>query len=137
MDCLINKRENMKKNIVSTDKAPAAIGPYSQGVKAGGFLFLSGQIPLVPESGEMVAGGIEEQTKQVMLNMEAILKSQGLGLDHVVKTTIFLTDLTQFVAVNDIYGSFFQANPPARSTIQVAALPKGALVEIEAVILLD
>ncbi|MBU2514254.1 RidA family protein [bacterium] len=127
----------MKKNIVSTDKAPAAIGPYSQGVKAGGFLFLSGQIPLVPESGEMVAGGIEEQTKQVMLNMEAILKSQGLGLDHVVKTTIFLTDLTQFVAVNDIYGSFFQANPPARSTIQVAALPKGALVEIEAVILLD
>jgi 2-iminobutanoate/2-iminopropanoate deaminase len=119
------------KEIISTDKAPKAIGPYSQAVKAGGFLFLSGQIPLDPATGEFVAGGIREQTERVMVNIAAVLAEAGVGFDAVVKTTIFLTDLANFGVVNEVYGSRFSAAPPARSTVEVKGLPRGALVEIE------
>ncbi|CAG0956707.1 RidA family protein [Geobacter sp.] len=119
------------KEIVSTDKAPKAIGPYSQAVKAGGFLFLSGQIPLDPATGEFVAGEIREQTERVLENIAAVLAEAGVGFDAVVKTTIFLTDLANFGAVNEVYGSRFSAAPPARSTVEVKGLPRGALVEIE------
>ncbi len=123
----------MKKTVLNSDKAPAAIGPYSQGIEVNGFIFLSGQIPLKPEDGEMVTGGIEEQTKRVMENIKAVLQSHDLTLENVIKTTIFMTDLAQFAVVNEIYGSYFQSTPPARSTIQVAALPKGAQIEIETI----
>ncbi|WP_429885821.1 RidA family protein [Geoalkalibacter halelectricus] len=116
---------------IETDQAPAAIGPYSQGIRAGDFVFFSGQIPLDAQSGEMVAGGIREQTEQVMANMKAALAAAGLGFSDVVKTTIYLTDLGQFGLVNDIYGRFFTDPSPARATVQVAALPRGAAVEIE------
>lgn len=118
---------------VSTDKAPAAIGPYSQAIIAGDTLYCSGQIPLVSESGEMVAGGVEEQTVQVMENLKQVLEAAGFGLDMVVKTTIYLQDLGNFALVNDIYGRYFPGVAPARATVQVAALPKGAQVEIDAV----
>lgn len=121
----------MKK--VETDKAPAAIGPYSQAVQAGGFLFCSGQIPLRPETGEMVAGGIAEQTRQVLTNLSAVLAAAGSDFKSVVKTTIYLADLTDFAVVNDIYAEFCSEPAPARATVQVAALPKGALIEIDAV----
>lgn len=119
------------KEIIATDKAPKAIGPYSQAVKAGGFLFLSGQIPLDPATGEFVHGGIREQTDRVMDNIAAVLAEAGLGFDAVVKTTIYLTDLANFGVVNEVYGSRFSAEPPARSTVEVKGLPRGALVEIE------
>lgn len=118
---------------ISTDKAPAAIGPYSQAVRAGTFLYLSGQIPLDPETGEMVADDAALQTERVMKNLEAVLEAAGLGWGHVVKTTIHLTDLNDFGMVNDIYAGFLQEPFPARATVQAAALPKGARVEIEAV----
>lgn len=121
------------KTTVETSGAPAAIGPYSQGVKANGFLFISGQVPLEPETGQIKAVDIVGQTRQVMENLQAILNSQGLLMTDVVKTTIFMTDITDFTRVNEVYGSYFQSDPPARSTVQVAALPKGAKVEIEAV----
>jgi 2-iminobutanoate/2-iminopropanoate deaminase len=116
---------------ISTDQAPAAIGPYSQGVKAGGFIYFSGQIPLDPKTGELVAGGIVEQTEQVMRNIAAMLKACDLGFDTVVKTTIFLTDLNNFTQVNEIYGRYFADCKPARATVEVAGLPKGAEIEIE------
>jgi 2-iminobutanoate/2-iminopropanoate deaminase len=116
---------------IATDKAPAAIGPYSQGVRAGNFVFFSGQIPLNPRTGELVEGGIREQTEQVMANMKEALVAAGLTFAQVVKTTIFLTNLADFTLVNDIYGRFFGETPPARATVQVAALPRGAAVEIE------
>lgn len=119
------------KAIVATDKAPKAIGPYSQAVKAGGFLFLSGQIPLDPATGELVHGGVIEQTERVMDNIAAVLAEAGAGFDSIVKTTIFLTDLDNFGVVNDLYGSRFTTAPPARSTVEVKGLPRGALVEIE------
>ena len=121
------------KKIVSTNEAPAAIGPYSQAVRSGRFLFCSGQIPLDPKSGQIVAGDITAQTRRVMDNIAGLLRSQGLTFDHIVKTTIFLTDLGDFQTVNEIYGSYFEQNPPARSTVQVSALPKGANVEIEVI----
>ena len=121
------------KVTVETPNAPAAVGPYSQGIKANGFLFLSGQIPLNPESGAISAVDIVGQTKQVMENLLAVLNSQGLMMSDVVKTTIFMIDLADFGRVNDVYGSYFPSDPPARSTIQVAALPRGAKIEIEAV----
>lgn len=124
------------KTAVSTPDAPAAIGPYSQAIKANGFMFLSGQIPLDPESGQITAVDAVAQTKQVMKNIEAVLTSQGLTFDDVVKTTIFLTNLVDFTRINDVYGAYFKENPPARSTVQVAALPKGAKVEIEVVAVL-
>ena len=119
------------KEIITTDKAPKAIGPYSQAAKAGGLLFLSGQIPLDPATGEFVSGGIREQTERVMDNIAAVLAEAGIGFDAVVKTTIFLTDLANFGVVNEVYGSRFSAAPPARSTVEVKGLPRGALVEIE------
>ncbi|WP_298272563.1 RidA family protein [Geobacter sp.] len=121
------------KQIVATDKAPKAIGPYSQAVKAGGFLFLSGQIPLIPGTGELAEGDIRTQTAQVMANIGGVLAEAGLGFGAIVKTTIFLTDLAHFAAVNEVYGGYFADNPPARSTVEVKGLPRGAMVEIEVV----
>jgi 2-iminobutanoate/2-iminopropanoate deaminase len=121
------------KKIVSTNEAPAAIGPYSQAVRSGRFLFCSGQIPLDPKSGQIVPGEIAAQTRRVLDNIAAVLRAEGLTFDNVIKTTIFLTDLGDFQTVNEIYGSYFKKNPPARSTVQVAALPKNANVEIEIV----
>ena len=125
----------MQRSIVSTPDAPKAIGPYSQAVRTGQLVFLSGQIPLDPKSGEMVGGAdVEAQTRQVMANLGAVLAAAGSGFQHVVKTTIFLTDLNDFTRVNQIYGAAFEGvSPPARATVQVAALPRGAKVEIEAI----
>jgi 2-iminobutanoate/2-iminopropanoate deaminase len=124
---------SLKREIIATQKAPAAIGPYSQGVQIGDLIYTAGQIPLVPGMGKLVEGGIEEQTRQVMENLANILEAAGSSLAHVVKTTIFVTNLGDFAAINRVYGSFFAGDPPARSTVQVAALPMGANVEIEAV----
>lgn len=119
--------------IVNTDQAPAAIGPYSQAVVAQGFVFCSGQIALRPGGQELVGATAAEQMAQVMENLSAVLKAAGSGLDQVVKTTIFLADLADFGAVNDVYGGFFAKDPPARATVEVSRLPRGALVEVEAV----
>jgi 2-iminobutanoate/2-iminopropanoate deaminase len=124
-----------EKHIVSTKEAPAAIGPYSQAVSAGGFVFLSGQIPLDPATGEMVQGDIVAQTERVMKNLGAVLKAAGTSFDRVVRSTIYLVDLGDFAKVNAVYGSCFKEAPPARATVQVAALPKGARVEIDVVAL--
>ena len=121
------------KKIISTSEAPAAIGPYSQAVRSGNFLFCSGQIPLDPKSGQIVSGDIATQTRRVLDNVEAVLKAEGLTFENIVKTTIFLIDLGDFQTVNEIYGSYFKQQPPARSTVQVSALPKGAKVEIEVI----
>jgi 2-iminobutanoate/2-iminopropanoate deaminase len=121
------------KKIISTSDAPAAIGPYSQAIRSGNFIFCSGQIPLDPKSGEMVADDIGAQTRRVLDNISGLLKSEDLSLGDVVKTTIFLTDLGNFQIVNEIYGSYFNNQPPARSTVQVSALPKGAKIEIEVI----
>ena len=124
----------MTHNAVATPSAPAAIGPYSQAVRSGDWLFLSGQIPLDPATGKMVEGGIEPQTERVIANLKAVLEAAGGSLASVVKTTVFLTDLGHFQAFNAVYGKHFAAAPaPARATVQVAALPRGALVEIEAI----
>lgn len=119
--------------IIATDKAPAAIGPYSQAVKSGGLLFCSGQIPLCPATGEMVSGDIRQETEQVMKNLGAVLAAAGTGFDRVVKATIYLVDMADFPQVNEIYGSYFSGTKPARATVAVAALPRGAQVEIDAV----
>ena len=121
----------MSKKQIQTNAAPAAIGPYSQAIQAGGFIFYSGQIPLDPESGVIVDGGITEQTRQVIANMRAVLHASGRDFSDVVKTTIYLTDLADFAIVNEIYGECFDDVPPARACVQVAALPKGAEVEID------
>jgi len=125
------------KKIISTSDAPAAIGPYSQGVRVGSTIYFSGQIPLDPKSGQIVSGGTDAQTKRVMANIGALLRAEGLTFENVAKTTIFLADLGDFQTVNEIYGSFFKQAPPARSTVQVAALPKGARVEIEVIAIAD
>tara|TARA_Y100000758_G_C15766715_1_gene317977 strand:+ start:68 stop:448 length:381 start_codon:yes stop_codon:yes gene_type:complete len=121
------------RDVVSSRGAPAAIGPYSQAIRAGGFLFISGQIPLDPESGQVVDRDVTAQTHRVMQSLGAILKAAGASYEHVVRTTIFLTDLTDFALVNDVYGSYFAAPAPTRATVQVAALPKGVSVEIDAI----
>ena len=121
------------RKTVSTGEAPAAIGPYSQAVSSGGFLFCSGQIPLDPATGKIVEGGIEAQTERVLANLEAVLSAGGSTLASVVKTTVYLADLSDFPAMNAVYGKFFGKDPPARATVQVAKLPAGARVEIEAV----
>jgi 2-iminobutanoate/2-iminopropanoate deaminase len=121
---------------VSTAEAPAAIGPYSQGVVAGNLVFISGQLPLDPKTGEFVKGGIEEKTHRVLMNLRAIAEAAGADLSHVVKTTIFLTDLSNFSAVNKIYAEYFSGVFPARSTVQVSSLPKGGEIEVEAVVYL-
>jgi len=121
------------KKIISTSEAPAAIGPYSQAVRSGRFLFCSGQIPLDPKSGQIVTGDIATQTRRVLDNIASILRAEGMTFDSIVKTTIFLTTLDDFQTVNETYGSYFKQDPPARSTVQVSALPRGANVEIEVI----
>lgn len=121
------------KKIVSTEEAPAAVGPYSQAIRSGSMLFCAGQIPLDPQSGQIVSDDISKQTKRVLDNISAVLRAENLNFSHVVKTTIFLTDMGDFQTVNEIYGSHFRDNPPARSTVEVSALPKGAKVEIEVI----
>jgi 2-iminobutanoate/2-iminopropanoate deaminase len=121
------------KKIYGTKDAPAAIGPYSQAVEAGGFVFCSGQIPLDPATGQLVEGDVAAQTQRVMENLRAVLAAARLGCEHVVRTTIYLVDLADFPRVNEVYGQCFSLNPPARATVQVAALPRGARVEIDAV----
>jgi 2-iminobutanoate/2-iminopropanoate deaminase len=121
------------KQIIETENAPRAIGPYSQGIAAGGFLFLSGQIALDPVTGELVGADVTAQTKQVMANIGALLAAAGLDFMHIVKTTIFLVNLSDFSCVNEVYGRCFPKDPPARSTVGVRGLPRGALVEIEVV----
>lgn len=124
------------KTILSTDKAPAAIGPYSQGVDTGNLVFLSGQLPIVPEAGVIVAEDIEGQTRQSLTNVQAILESSGCTMDDVVKTTVFLKNIADFAKMNAVYAEFFsEGNYPARSAVQAAALPKDALVEIEVIAL--
>jgi len=123
----------MRKEVIATDRAPAAIGPYSQGIRANGFIFFSGQIPLNPVSGEVVLGDISVQAELVMNNIEALLTACGVGFKNVVKTTIFLTNLADFGVVNEIYGRRFTSEPPARSTVEVKALPKGVDIEIEVI----
>ena len=124
------------KKIIATTNAPGAIGPYSQAVDCGAFLITSGQVPFDPATGEFVPGGIDEQTRQSLTNVKAILEAAGLTMDHVVKTTVFLQDMGDFAAMNAVYAEFFtEGNYPARSAVEVAKLPKGALVEIEAICL--
>lgn len=127
----------MSKSIVETDKAAQAIGPYSQAIKTDGFVFVSGQLPLDPLSGTLVEGDIEKQTHQVMSNLKGILEASGSSLQSVVKNTIFLTNMDDFPQVNEMYGQYFSSNPPARSCIEVSALPKGARIEIESIALLE
>lgn len=126
----------MKKEIILTRDAPAPIGPYSQAVKVGNFLFCSGQIPLDPATNQIVAGDVKEQTKRVMENIRAVLKTAGAGFDAIAKTTIFLKSMNDFPHVNEVYGTYFKENPPARSTVEVARLPKDVLVEIEVLAIL-
>lgn len=123
----------MGKKQIATSQAPAALGPYSQGISTGNLVFISGQLAIDPATGNLIEGSISEQTKLVMGNIRAIAEEAGSSLDQIVKTTIFLTDLGDFQEVNSAYGSFFNDTPPARATIQVAALPLGARVEIEAI----
>jgi len=122
-----------EKSVVSSPDAPPAIGPYSQGIKAGGFVFLSGQIPLVGDTNRMVFGMIKEQTEQVLTNVTALLAAEGLDMNDVVKATVFLASMTEFSAMNEVYARHFPGVPPARSTIEVARLPRDARVEIEVI----
>ena len=123
------------RQIVQTKQAPDAIGPYSQAVIANGLVFTSGQIPIDPATGEFVAGGIAEQTQQVLKNLSAVLEAAGTGMQQVVKTTVYLADMQDFTAMNEVYATFFGAEPPARSTVQAARLPRDARVEIDVVAL--
>ena len=123
----------MQKRIVATPKAPAAIGPYSQAIRIGDFLYTSGQISLDPETMKMITGDIEVETEKVLKNIETILKADGLDLNNIIKTTVYLTDLSEFKRMNQVYEKFFSETKPARACVQVAALPKGAEVEIDAI----
>ena len=131
--CGFSGRFLVMKKIINTDKAPAAIGPYSQAIQAGDFLFTSGQIPLNPKTGEMEKGGIEAEAVQVLENLKAVVEGAGFTLQNVIKTTVFATDMANFAAVNGVYAKYFGENPPARSFVAVKELPKGSQVEIEAV----
>lgn len=135
---IIHPREGylMAKQIIHTEHAPAAVGPYSQAIIANGFVFTAGQIPLIPSEGKLLEGDIQAQTRQVLLNLQAVLEAAGTNLDNVVKTTVFLNSMDDFGKMNQVYGEFFAEYSPARSTVEVAQLPLGALVEIEAVALL-
>ena len=125
------------REVIATDQAPRAIGPYSQAIRAGNLLFCSGQIPIDPATGEFVSGGVAEQTEQVMRNLSAVLTAGQSSLKQVVKTTVFLADMDDFTAMNEVYGRFFGENPPARATVQAARLPRDAKVEIEAIALIE
>jgi len=125
----------MNKKVVQTEKAPKAIGPYSQAIRTDGMVYTAGQIALDPGTGELVAGGVEEQTRQVFKNLQNVLEAAGSSFGHVVKTTVFLKDMNDFPKMNAIYAEYFGENPPARSTVAVAGLPKGGLIEIEVVAL--
>ncbi len=122
------------KKIINAPQAPKAIGPYSQAIEAGGFIFTSGVLPADPVTGEILGGDMKSQTELVLKNLENIIKAAGAQLKHVVKTTVYITDLTAFAEMNEMYESFFKENPPARTTVQVAALPKGSYVQIEAIV---
>ncbi len=126
----------MGKRVIQTERAPKAIGPYSQAIQAGNFLFLSGQIPLDPKTGELLKGDIRKQTQQVLENIKGVLESQGLGMENVVKATLFLKELANFNQVNEVYATYFPSSPPARSTVEVAKLPRDADIEIEAIALI-
>jgi 2-iminobutanoate/2-iminopropanoate deaminase len=128
--------QKRKKQVIVADKAPKAIGPYSPGVSTGELVFTAGQLGMDPSSGELVEGGIQAQTRQALTNLKAVLEAGGTGLEHVIKTTVFLRDISEFGLMNEVYGEFFTENFPARSAFQVAALPKSASVEIEAIALL-
>ncbi len=128
---------SLKREVIATDHAPAAVGPYSQAIRIGDFIYTAGQIPLVPKTGTLVEGDIQAQTQQVMQNLSYVLEAAGSALSNIIKTTIFVTDLADFAKINETYGNFFNNAPPARSTVQVAALPLGANVEIEAVALVN
>jgi 2-iminobutanoate/2-iminopropanoate deaminase len=125
------------RDIIATDQAPRAIGPYSQAIRAGNLLFCSGQIPIDPATGEFVSGGVAEQTEQVLRNLSAVLSSGKSSLSQVVKTTVFLADMDDFTAMNEVYGRFFGENPPARATVQAARLPRDARVEIDAIAIVE
>lgn len=126
-----------RKEIIRTEKAPKAIGPYSAGVKTDYFIFTAGQLGIIPESGNIIEGGIENETRQALLNIQQILEAAGSSLTGVVKTTVFLRNMNEFAQMNSVYAEFFKENPPARSTVQVAALPKNGAVEIEAIALVS
>jgi 2-iminobutanoate/2-iminopropanoate deaminase len=128
-------RPDARREVISTDRAPLAIGPYSQAIRAGGFLFLSGQIALDPGTGQLVGQDVKQQTRQVLTNVRAVLEAAGASLADVVKCTVFLADMSDFGPMNEEYGAFFPEEPPARTTVQAARLPRGALVEIEVVAL--
>jgi 2-iminobutanoate/2-iminopropanoate deaminase len=123
------------KQIIQTEQAPQAIGPYSQAIRANGLIFASGQIPIDPETGQFVSGGIAEQTEQAIKNLSRVLEAAGSDLNRVVKTTVFLADMEEFAAMNEVYGRFFNEKPPARATVEAARLPRDARVEIEAIAL--
>lgn|SRR5664280_147280 len=123
----------MQRRTITSSQAPAAIGPYSQAVAVGDWVLLSGQIPIDPRTGAVIVGDVESATRQVMTNLGAVLEAAGLTFDHVVKTTLYLTNMTDFAAVNAVYAEYFTQSPPARATVQVAALPRGATVEIDAI----
>ena len=127
---------SVEKEIIATDRAPQAIGPYSQAVRAGNLIFASGQIPIDPATGQFVSGGIAEQTEQVLKNLTALFEAAGVSLTQVVKTTVFLADMEDFTAMNEVYGRFFSEAAPARATVQAARLPRDAKVEIEAIAVL-
>jgi 2-iminobutanoate/2-iminopropanoate deaminase len=123
----------MGKEVIQTDKAPKPIGPYSQAIRAGNFIFLSGQLPIDPSTGEMVSGDIRQQTRQVLENVKGVLESQGLGMQDIVKVSIFLRDMGNFNQMNEVYATYFSSHPPARSTVEVGKFPKNADIEIEAI----
>lgn len=125
------------KQVIATRNAPQAIGPYSQAIKASGMVFASGQIPIVPATGEFIAGGVAEQTEQVLRNLSAVLEAAGTDLSRVVKTTVFLADMNDFVEMNKVYERFFSSEPPARATVEAARLPRDARVEIDAIALIE
>ena len=123
----------MDKKVFNTDKAPAPIGPYSQAVATNGMLYVSGQIPIIPATGQLENGGIQAETKQVMENLGAILQEAGINFDHVIKTSIFIASMKDFALINEIYGRYFGENPPARETVEVSVLPKNVNVEISCI----
>lgn len=126
-----------KKTVIRAEKAPQAIGPYSAGIRAGNLVYTAGQLGIDPASGELVPGGVEAETRQALTNLKHVLEAAGASLDQVIKTTVFLRDMNDFAKMNGVYAEFFTDQPPARSAVQVAALPKGGAVEIEALAVLD